>query len=605
MIEFKDVAKYYKTKTGVTEGIRNINVKFSLNEFVAITGESGSGKTTLLNVLSGFDSYEDGEILINGNETSHFTVKDWEMFRAANVGFVFQNYNIIESYTVYQNIIIALDAQGYDKSKRKERALELIKEVGLETHVHHKTAKLSGGQKQRVVIARALAKDAPIILADEPTGNLDKASGEEIMKLLKKISENKLVLLVTHNFLEAKPYVTRNVVMEDGNIKDDQTYEQLSTNEENINIVEELPKNTILNSFKLALKNIFSTPKRTIFSLSLSLLAIIVFLFFYSTLILSSRSELNFQIGNEIYLINRDGSKFTKEEFNILKEKHESKYIKVFVSFPNIDGYYEHEIRQVKIPLINVETMDGKIILENTNEIVIPSDYYVFSDFEVGDSIKLTINDIEKTFVIKGFSEKVAFYVHPDLLFDKENFVLNNEFFTETDIKELLIIGVDRSEILLFKKELPNDIRIIDSYLRYEGMEMLGTGIITIVFWVLLIGIMSVLFLVTYNILKNMMQARNKDFAVYRSIGVSESEVGVMILMEQLFISISSFVIVFVSLKVLSLISFDIYKVNRMLKLSDYILISIIFLLFSFAQGLKFNRKLFNLTVIDSLKEDH
>lgn len=105
MIKFKDVAKYYKTKTGVTEGIRNINVKFSLNEFVAITGESGSGKTTLLNVLSGFDSYEDGEILINGNETSHFTVKDWEMFRAANVGFVFQNYNIIESYTVYQNII--------------------------------------------------------------------------------------------------------------------------------------------------------------------------------------------------------------------------------------------------------------------------------------------------------------------------------------------------------------------------------------------------------------------------------------------------------------------------------------------------------------------
>lgn len=601
MIEFKNVAKYYKTKTGVTEGIRNINIKFGLNEFVAITGESGSGKTTLLNVLSGFDSYEDGEILINNKETSHFTVKEWEMFRAANIGFVFQNYNIIESYSVYQNIIIALDAQGYDKAKRKERALELIKEVGLETHVHHKTAKLSGGQKQRVVIARALAKDAPIILADEPTGNLDKQSGEEIMRLLKKISENKLVLLVTHNFEEAKPYVTRNVVMEDGNIKDDQLLKEVETKEENLVLIEELPKNTIANAFKLAFKNIISTPKRTIFMLALFILSIVVFLSFYSNLILSNRVD-NTQVYNQIYLLNRDGSNFTKEQFNELKNSYESKYIKIYISYPEVNVSINGN---TGFPVENSQLLGNGSLLNNVNEVILPSNIKYFDDFKIGDKIKIKINNVEKEFTVKQFNDSYTIYLHPEIFFDQTNFKLNSEIFPTNKIKELLVIGYDRDEIKLFTNKMPTNIRVIDPYIRLEYLTQIQNGAIMIVFWGLLIGIMSVLFLVSYNILKNMMQARNKDFAVYRSIGISENEVGVMILIEQLFIALVAFIITFISLQIFSLFSLTAHRTSRALKLSDYLIISIVFSLFSLSQGLKFNRKVFNLTVIDSLKEDN
>ncbi len=600
MIEFKDVAKYYKTKTGVTEGIRNINVKFNLNEFVAITGESGSGKTTLLNVLSGFDSYEDGEILINGNETSHFTVKEWETFRAANIGFVFQNYNIIESYSVYQNIIIALDAQGYDKTKRKERALELIKEVGLETHIHHKTAKLSGGQKQRVVIARALAKDAPIILADEPTGNLDKASGDEIMKLLKKISKNKLVLLVTHNFLEAKPYVTRNLIMEDGNIKDDQLIEKTNILNEKIDLIEELPKNTLVNSFKLAIKNILTTPKRTIFTLSLFLLAMVVFLFFYSTLILSNRVD-DYEVSNEIYLLNRNGNDFTKEEFNKLKGLYETKYIKFYIGYPRAEVTVEDSYGYA---VASSELLE-EITLNSLDEMIAPLRHWYFEDYEIGDQVKIKINDFVKVFTIKDFYDDNYIYLHPEIFYDKEAFKLNEEIFPNGGIKELLVVSYDREEINLLKNKLSDEIRVIDNYLQFEHIAKLQTGIVIVLFWVLLLGIMSVLFLVSYNILKNMMQSRNKDFAVYRSVGVSESEVGLMILLEQLLISLTAFLITVLFLKIFSNVFIGIYKINRLLKFTDYLMIFLVFLIFSLSQGLKFNRRIFNLTVIDSLKEDN
>lgn len=221
LLELKNISKFYQNEGNVQLGLRRASISFNKGEFVAITGESGSGKSTLLNVISGLDKYDEGDMFLNGESTSYFSIEDLEKYRKDYIGFVFQDYNIIDSYTVYENVVAALVLQNYPKDKRKARALELIDRVGLSKQRNQKTVKLSGGQKQRVVIARALAKDAPIIVADEPTGNLDAKSGEMIMALLKEVSKDKLVIVVTHNYEQVKPYATRKVHLFDGEIIED------------------------------------------------------------------------------------------------------------------------------------------------------------------------------------------------------------------------------------------------------------------------------------------------------------------------------------------------------------------------------------------------
>ncbi|MCI5513630.1 MAG: ABC transporter ATP-binding protein, partial [Clostridia bacterium] len=196
LLQLKNIGKIYVSDANVAVGIRGVNLSFDSGEFVAITGQSGSGKSTLLNVISGMDTYEEGELYVQGEPTSHYLQKDWEEYRKRYISFIFQEYNIIESFTVLQNVELAL-MNIENPKERREKALELIRRVGLEKHIRHKGSKLSGGQKQRTVIARALAKDSPIILADEPTGNLDSKSSEEIIELLREVSENKLVIIVT------------------------------------------------------------------------------------------------------------------------------------------------------------------------------------------------------------------------------------------------------------------------------------------------------------------------------------------------------------------------------------------------------------------------
>ena len=219
MIKLKNVSKYYYSKGVVATGFSKVNLEFNLGEFVAITGESGSGKTTLLNVISGLDTYEDGEMYINGEETSHYIEKDFEDYRRKNIGNIYQNFNLVSSYTVYQNIALALMING--EKNIKDRVIELINKVDLYKFRNTKVSKLSGGQKQRVAIARALAKDVPIIIADEPTGNLDKASAKSVMNLLSELSHDKLVIIVTHNYEQVEPYVTRKITMHDGKVLED------------------------------------------------------------------------------------------------------------------------------------------------------------------------------------------------------------------------------------------------------------------------------------------------------------------------------------------------------------------------------------------------
>ncbi len=220
LIRLDGIGKIYVSEGNVAVGIRGVNLSFDKGEFVAITGKSGSGKSTLLNIISGMDSYEEGELYIEGEATSHYMQSEWEEYRKQYISFIFQDYNILESFTVLENVELAL-MHIDDKAERRKKALELIDRVGLTSHIKHKGSKLSGGQKQRTVIARALAKDSPVILADEPTGNLDFATSKEIIELLYEVSRDKLLIIVTHSFDEVQDYATRHVRIFDGAVESD------------------------------------------------------------------------------------------------------------------------------------------------------------------------------------------------------------------------------------------------------------------------------------------------------------------------------------------------------------------------------------------------
>ena len=220
LLRLKNIGKIYDSNDILTIGIRGVTLDFDYNEFVTIEGESGSGKSTLLNVIAANDSYEEGELYFNGAETSHYSETDWEKYREKNIAMVFQDFNIIENLTVLENVELAL-LRIENKAKRRKIAEDLIEKVGLVAQKNRKGSKLSGGEKQRTVIARALAKDSPIILADEPTGNLDVKASKEVAALLKAVSKDKLVIVVTHNPEFFVEYATRRVTIFDGSVKED------------------------------------------------------------------------------------------------------------------------------------------------------------------------------------------------------------------------------------------------------------------------------------------------------------------------------------------------------------------------------------------------
>ena len=221
MIELHNVSKFYSNKDTVSTGFSKVDLNLDMGEFVVITGESGSGKSTLLNVISGLDSYEEGELFIAGEDTSGYRTEDYERYRKKYIGNIFQDFNLVNSYTVYQNVELSMMLSGMPRSEQKQNIPEYIDMVDMTEYTKTKASKLSGGQKQRVAIARALAKNAPVIVADEPTGNLDSASAEKVMETLHRISRDRLVVIVTHNYEQAAPYVTRKITMHDGRIIED------------------------------------------------------------------------------------------------------------------------------------------------------------------------------------------------------------------------------------------------------------------------------------------------------------------------------------------------------------------------------------------------
>ena len=218
LIKLENLSKYYTSGQQVVMGLHNINLQFSRGEFVAITGESGSGKSTLSHVLGGILPYESGEFYLNGQPTSHYDGQNWEQYRRDNISFISQNYGILPGATVLSNVVTALRLTGMDKRTAKAEAEAILQQVDLWQLRHRRAAKLSSGQKQRLSIARALAKPAPILIADEPTGNLDPENSQKVIDLLAQAAKTRLVLLVTHEFSEAEDYATRHLVLQDGNV---------------------------------------------------------------------------------------------------------------------------------------------------------------------------------------------------------------------------------------------------------------------------------------------------------------------------------------------------------------------------------------------------
>lgn len=221
MLVLKDIVKDYKTGDTAVRALKGVNINFRENEFVAILGPSGCGKTTLLNLIGGLDRYTSGDLFINGKSTKHFTDGDWDTYRNHSIGFVFQSYNLIQHQTVLSNVELALTLSGVSKKERRRRAVEALEKVGLGEQIHKKPNQMSGGQMQRVAIARALINDPDILLADEPTGALDSETSVQIMDILKEISKEKLIIMVTHNPDLAFEYSNRIIRFLDGEVIDD------------------------------------------------------------------------------------------------------------------------------------------------------------------------------------------------------------------------------------------------------------------------------------------------------------------------------------------------------------------------------------------------
>jgi len=463
LINLKNVSKFYYSKGVVASGFSKVNLELNNGEFVAITGESGSGKSTLLNVISGLDSYEEGEMFINGKETSHYTEKDFEDYRRKYIGNIFQSFNLVNSYTVYQNIELVLLLNGAQKRNVKSDIITLIKKVGLYKFRNTKVSKLSGGQKQRVAIARALAKDTPVIIADEPTGNLDSESAKEVLELLSNISKEKLVIVVTHNYDQIEKYVTRKITMSDGKIVENKVIKKINS----INIVKESDYKNLkfLNKIRLGIRNVFNIKVKFVLLLFIFLFINFAISIEYSSfksdeyLAKKSGNNMFFQDLNidRVIVTKKDDTAFTDDDYSLIEKIDNIKSIdkndvvveNIFSVTDNYDIWFDGNLKPIsslsrKPDIGSMPTDENGIIIETyrdnyyiTNELekVLNKDYIVY-DQMLGSKVN------SKKYKITGIKYNDGFindygtsniYISDDLL--KEISISANRKYSKTKIK--------------------------------------------------------------------------------------------------------------------------------------------------------------------------
>ncbi len=385
MIKLIDLTKIYNSGETVGIGIHNINLEFNIGEFIAIVGSSGSGKTTLLNIVSGMDVYTEGDMLINGESTSNYDAEELENYRRGNVAFIFQNYNLIDSYTVLENVMVELLIKGYSKKDAKSKAIKLLEKVGMQTRLKNRASNLSGGEKQRVVIARALASDAKILACDEPTGNLDEKNTAEIMALIKEVATDKLVLFVTHDESLIKENATRVIKIRDGIIESDTKLVDIKP----INFVpSNASKNTFSTKLFITLKNIFRTPKKTSFVFLVFLIVTFSILFSIAYIPLNMMATDNYTIEINMFE-NRDPNRIVVYPNDSFDNNYQLDNAKVFEKDYLLE--YNFQGYSTNISLNDILNAESKLVYNakditlnygrlpnndtvNSNEIVIITD---------------------------------------------------------------------------------------------------------------------------------------------------------------------------------------------------------------------------------------
>lgn len=268
MLQLNNITKDYISGDTVVNALKGISISFREHEFVSILGQSGCGKTTMLNIIGGLDRYTDGDLIIGGRSTKEFKDKDWDSYRNHKIGFIFQSYNLIPHQTVLSNVELALTLSGVSKTERRKRAVEALEMVGLGEQINKKPNQMSGGQMQRVAIARALVNDPDIILADEPTGALDSETSVQVMDILKKISDNKLIIMVTHNAELAEQYSSRIIRLLDGKVTDDTAPYEIPAGKEISPVAGALDKKekvsmSFFTALSLSFKNLLTKKGRT------------------------------------------------------------------------------------------------------------------------------------------------------------------------------------------------------------------------------------------------------------------------------------------------------------------------------------------------------
>ena len=435
MLRLEKITKEYVTENSKVQALKGITLEFRKSEFVSILGQSGCGKTTLLNIIGGLDKYTTGDLIINGKSTKEFKDRDWDAYRNHSVGFVFQSYNLIPHQTILSNVELALTLSGVSKKERRNRAIEALKQVGLGDQINKKPNQLSGGQMQRVAIARALVNDPEIILADEPTGALDTKTSVQIMEILKNISKDRLIIMVTHNPDLAEKYSSRIIKILDGKITDDSNpYSKEEEKKEDRNSkANSKVSMSFFTALSLSLNNLMTKKGRTIltsFAGSIGIIGI--------ALILSLSSGMQAYINR----VEED----TLSSYPITVEEETIDMTSMMTTLMGETEETEHEDGKVYSKnIVNdmLSTISTKIQSNNLDE------FKKYLDDE-NSSIRNYMNAVQYSYnldlnIYKADDDE-AIQVNPSQIFSKlgmEN--MNNMMFAETDVWQELL---DNNELL-------------------------------------------------------------------------------------------------------------------------------------------------------------
>lgn len=486
MLELKNIKKSYKTGEFVQHALKGVSLTFDRNEFVCILGASGSGKTTLLNIIGGLDRYDSGDLIINNMSTKKFNDNLWDAYRNNCVGFIFQSYNLIGHLSVLENVEMSLTLSGV--KNKKEKALNALDRVGLKDHAYKKPNQLSGGQMQRVAIARAIVNDPEVILADEPTGALDTKTSKQIMELIKEISKEKLVIMVTHNPDLAKKYATRIIEVKDGEVISDSLPKEKYKDKNNIEIKK--TKMSLLTALKLSFNNIRTKKGRTFltaFASSIGIIGISIILslsngFDKQVDIYQKNTLSNFPITISKNTMSMDEKQMEEMMGSMMPGKGDYPKDKVIYSF-DINSYdMLHTNNITKEYIEYIEKLDDSLIsgisftrATNLNLLVKNGE-----DVKSVSSNELNMGVIPKELDKEDFMMEAFDLLDGDYPKDITDIVLVVDSKNRVDTKILKALGLSDKEKIDFKEVLGKEIKLVFNnqyYTKYMNMFIPNTNL--------------------------------------------------------------------------------------------------------------------------------